>query len=103
MENNLWMSFAKCIIDLVFIRNVDIVILDRGVSIVCGLYIKDRHLRCWLKLEKLLNSSMAKRATSSNYKSRFDVGWDIHDVCGTRMLQAMREPERMQRNGKGVE
>jgi len=49
MENNLWSDFAQCSKDLLFDRDIDIMIFDRGDTIMCGYQIEDRDLRGWTK------------------------------------------------------
>lgn len=73
MENDVGLGFAERRVDLVFVRDIYLVILDRGKSIVLSLHIKDRYRRRWLKLEKLLDESMAKMAAASDHESGFDV------------------------------
>lgn len=68
MEDDFWLCFAKCQVDLVPICDVNVVILDMRVSIGCGLDIKNGHLWRGIKFEEPFDYSMTKKAAASNHE-----------------------------------
>jgi hypothetical protein len=66
MENDLWLGFEKCRVDLVFVCDVHFMIFDGGETILNGVQIEDRDLRRRVKFEQRLDDSMAERATAPN-------------------------------------
>ena len=74
MKDHFRARYFKRGVDLVLVCDIDIIILDAFYSIGLGLDVEDGYLRCRLKLEELLDSSMTKGAAASNHESRFDLG-----------------------------